>query len=171
MSRSAVVRRAVASLTLAALAFAGGIGVAQAADAAAPAGKRQFGTGKPQGSLDRNALRTCLNEQARIKSLADAYADSGQALEAKKDEVARFEAALKDEVATLDRTQQAAVDAFNAKVQQRDRMIEDYNAAVPAFNQQGEALKAQREAWVQACGNRSYDEIDYYAIQRENKKK
>lgn len=137
--------------------------------------------GKPTGKLlTRDQLRACLKQQAALKeqgadaSKAQAVLDADKAEIARADaELARTDEALAAERATVDVSNSAAVDAFNAKLQQqaaqreeRDKRVEAYNARLPAYNQQAQALQGAEQGWKADCGDRAYDEADYFAIQR-----
>ena len=154
----------------------------QAADPAPKKGNvLTINGGKPTGKLlTRDQLRTCLKQQAALKEQGSDAAKAQAALDADKAEIARLDGeltrndeALAAERATVDLTNAAAVDAFNAKLQQqsaqrgqRDQRVSDYNAKLPAYNQQATALKTAEEAWKGECADKPYDEADFFAIQR-----
>jgi hypothetical protein len=137
-------------------------------------------SGKIAGRLSRDQLRHCLAQQQSLKEQDAEAARAQAALQAQKDDIARERAdieqsgaALDAERAAVDATQAAAVEAFNAKLAQRrlrleqhDAAIEAYNARLRPFNDQVQALNTTRANWVGDCGDRSYDEADYFAIQR-----
>lgn len=137
-------------------------------------------TGKIAGRLTRDQLRACLSQQQGLRD-QDAQAARVQSeLKAQKEELARKRealeqagAALDAERAAVDATQAAAVEAFNAKLVQRreqvaqhESAVESYNTKLPTYNEQVEALNTSRAAWVGNCADRTYDEADFFAIQR-----
>lgn len=137
--------------------------------------------GKPTGKLlTRDQLRTCLKQQAALKEQGADAAKAQAALDTDKAEIARLDAelargdeALAAERATVDVSNGAAVDAFNAKLQQqaaqrelRDKKVEAYNLKLPAYNQQAQSLQGAEQGWKADCADRAYDEADYFAIQR-----
>ena len=151
--------RAIALLVAAALAATPSL--------AAERKEKSFGKGKPGGLLLTPAqLRDCLARQDRVHAGSDETAKQQASLAADRAEIDRRGAALKDQLATLDRTSAEAVAAYNEQAQERDRLVDTYEAAVPAFNARVEALKAEQAAFAKACENRRYDEADELAIRK-----
>jgi hypothetical protein len=125
--------------------------------------------GKPKAGsllLSRAELRECLARKERIRVQSEETLAQQAQLVRDKEEIVRRGAELKDKLAALDRSSQEAVDQYNVEAAGRDKLIDAYEAATPAFNTKVEALTAQREAFVKACDNRRYDEKDELAIQR-----
>jgi len=172
--------RLTASILLAACA------AVHAADPAPPAAAKKgnvlnLGGGKGTGKLlTRDQLRQCLTRQTELKQ-QDAEAAKGQAaLDADKAAIASLDtelaaqaSALQADRATVDLKDPAAVNAFNAKVSQREALegqrnqrVADYNARLAPFNAQVQAVNQTRQGWQADCADRSYDEADYFAIQR-----
>lgn len=155
------------------------------APAAEPAPKKgnilKLGAGKATGKLlTRDQLRQCLRQQEALKSQGSEAAQAQSALDADKVAVNRMtqeleqqDAQLQTERAGIDLKNEAAVAAFNVKLKQREeqqqlreKAVAEYNAKLPPFNAQAQAYTSANEAWLQECGNREYDELDFYAIQR-----
>ena len=67
-------------------------------------------------------------------------------------------------IAALDRTNKEAVEAYVAKAQAHDKLIDSYEAQVPSFNAKVEALQAERAAYAKTCEGRRYLEDDYKDI-------
>jgi hypothetical protein len=116
--------------------------------------------------LTRAQLRDCLAQQERLRTTTDEMARQQAALNADKAEIDRVGVVLKEQMATLDRTSAEAVAAFNAQAEARDRMIDTYQDAVPAFNTKVEALKADKAGFAGSCETRRYDEADELQIRR-----
>jgi hypothetical protein len=126
-----------------------------------------FGTAKPGGPLlSRAQLRDCLARQNRLHGRPDEMARRQAALNADKAEIERLGSVLKEQATALDRTSADAVGAYNEQVRARDKLIDDYQGAVPAFNTEVEALKSEQAAFASACQNRRYDENDELAIRK-----
>ena len=161
------------------------VGAAAPLHAADPAPKKSnilaINGGKPTGKLlTRDQLRSCLKQQANLKEQSAETVKAQSAIDLDKAEIARLDGelaraddALQAERATVDATNAAAVEAFNAKLhqntaqrEQRNRRAADFNAKLPVYNQQVETLHAAEQAWKVDCGDKSYDEIDFFAIQR-----
>ena len=126
-----------------------------------------FGKGKASGPLlSRAQLRECFPQQERVRTLSDETVKEQAVLTASKGEIDKLSTALQEQLSTLDRTDAAVVAAYNAQVQVREKLIDDYQNGVPAFNAKVETLKTERAAFANACENRRYDENDEIAIRR-----
>ena len=113
---------------------------------------------KPTPSLLSPAqVRECLAQQQSLRSRADEAERKQAALTASKAEIDRLGTTLKEQLGTLDRTSADAVAAYNAQAATRDKMIDQYQEGVPAFNNEVEALKADRAAHAKNCENKRYD--------------
>lgn len=156
---------------------------AQAADPAAKGGNVLSVGGKPgpKGKLlTRDELRQCLRQQPEVKAQGEEATRAQAALDAEKAELARQEGelaerskSLEGERATVNASDQAAVDAFNAsthehadKIAEHQRRMDDYNARLPAFNAKADAYNTTQQRYNAACADRPYEQADYYAIQR-----
>jgi len=126
-----------------------------------------FGKGRPGGALLKPAeLRDCLARQDRIHGATEETARQQTKLQADRSEIDRLGAELKEQMEALDRKNADAVAAYNAQVATRDKLIDSYQDAVPAFNTKVEALKAEQAAFSRACEGRRYDEDDAAAIRK-----
>ena len=154
LSRSGFLSRGVA-----------GLAVLIAATAFAADKPASFGKGKATGPLlTRAALRECMAQVTRVRSLSEDIAKAQAAMNDEQAEIAKLDAAHKDRLTTLDRSSAEAVNAYNAEGQALDQRIDAYNARTPAFNAQVAALQTEREAFAKNCENRNYDENDETAI-------
>lgn len=109
-------------------------------------------------------LRACVAQQARIQSQDEETRKTQQQLAAERAAIDSGATALKDGMATLDRTNKEAVEAYVAQAQAHDKLIDSYEARVLPFNAQVEALQAERAAYGKACEGRRYLEDDYKDI-------
>ena len=135
---------------------------AQAADKPKESG---FGKGKPGGPLLTKAqLRDCLAQQERVRAQTEETVRLQAALERDKTEITKLGDLLKEQLAALDRGDANAVDAYNAQAQNRDKMIDDYEARALQFNAKVESLQGERGAFAKGCENRRFDELDEIAI-------
>ena len=112
-------------------------------------------------------LRDCKAQEARVLALTDEAKTEKVAIEGEKAEIGRLGTSLAEEVATLDKTSAEAVDAYNAKVEARDKRIDAYQARVTAFNLKAEAVNTARDEYAKACDQRRYDERDLNDIKRK----
>jgi hypothetical protein len=153
---------------LAGLAFALA-GPALAADA--PKGGHTLslggGASAPAGPLlTRDQLRQCLSQQTALRSQGNEATRAQTELEASRKEISRLEAELQSERGAVDAGDDGAVAAFNAKLEHWRGLAEAYNAKLPAVNGRIDEYNAAQARWQGECGNRRYDEADYFAIQR-----
>lgn len=161
-------------LLLAALAGAAALVQAQSPSPAAKAMPKPTDSKPREGSLGKGSgsgalltsaqLRQCMAEQDRMAAEGASLVQAQRDLGAERSEIGRLDDELKAEQAVLDRSSQAAVDAYNAKLADRDKRVEAYRAATPAFNQRVEKLDADKQAFAKDCADRRYREEDYDAI-------
>jgi len=136
--------------------------VAQGADKSK---ESSFGKGKAAAPLlTRAQLRECMALQERVHAKGEEATRVRAALDSDKAEIARLGAQLKERLAVLDRTNVEAVQTYNEQAQARDKLIDDYEARVTAFNTKAEALHNERDTFANGCENRRYDEKDEIAI-------
>lgn len=156
---ASISRRVAASFcALAVLTLVSGV---QAADKAPPA------TGAKTPILTPAQLQECLRQKDRLHAQTDDALKDKAAIEADKAEIARSGTSLSEELTTLDRTSDVAVDAYNAKVEQRDKLIDTYQARVTAYNVKAETVKATKEGYEKSCENRRYDDRDLNDLKRK----
>lgn len=105
-------------------------------------------------------LKDCIDQKARLQAQTDTALKTKAEIATEKDDVDRTGTAITDDLAALDRTSADAVDAHNAKVDERDKRIDAYQARVTAFNIEAESVRVNREAYAKSCENRRYDERD-----------
>jgi len=120
-----------------------------------------FGKGQGKGPLLKpNELRECMALQEKNRtSLAD-IAKQQKQLDDEKNDIVRLAGELKETLVWLDQTSAEQVDAYNAKASTRAKLIESYEARVPTFNAQVDALQAGRESFAKNCEGRRFDERD-----------
>ena len=114
-------------------------------------------------------LQACVNHRERLHAQTDDALKDKAMIEAEKAEIARLGTSLAEELTTLDRTSETAVDAYNAKVGERDKLIDNYQARVAAYNTKAETVKATKEGYEKQCENRRYDERDLNDLKRSKK--
>ncbi len=111
-------------------------------------------------------LRDCLAQQQKFRQ-NDADAEKQkEALAAEKAELARLGDALAADLAALDRTDAAEVEAYNQRAQARDARIDAYEASIDRYNSRAAALNADHDAFAKSCNNRRFLEDDEAAIKK-----
>jgi len=149
-----------------------GLAASEAPRAAEKAPARAPGAAAPKVTstssiLTPAQLRECVGQKERLHAQTDDALKDKAAIETERAEIARTGTSLGDEQATLDRTSDEAVGAYNAKVEQRDKLIESYQARVTAYNLKAEAVKATKDSYEKSCENRRYDERDLNDLKRK----
>jgi hypothetical protein len=168
--RSASLARAAA---IGALALAFGAPGASAADKKPAPAKTPLLT--PAQLRDCLAQKDKLDKQTEAALKSKAAVDSDKAaIDASDAEIDSSGAALAEQAGTLDRTSVDAVNAYNAKVQQRQALIDGrqakidaYQAKLDAYNGEARAVLASKEAHDKNCANRRYDQRDLDDLQRK----
>ncbi len=124
-----------------------------------------LGDGPPKGKpLSQTQLRACLDLQRQLEQEAAELQRDQAELESAKQAFERFDAQLQADRARLVATDKAAVDAYNARLDQRRQMVADYNAKAPEYAKQAQTTNALRQTWSADCDDRPYDQDDYAAI-------
>ena len=154
------------SLVLVLLAGPAALAAAHAAEKA-PAGAASAPAAKPNAILTPAQLQQCVNQKERLHAQTEDALKDKAAIEADKAEIARLGTSIAEERATVDQSDVAAVDAYNAKFDQRDKLIATYESRVNAYNLKAEAVKATKEGYEKSCENRRYDERDLDDIKRK----
>ena len=108
--------------------------------------KSTASTGPKDSILTPAQLQECLKQKERLHAQTDdALKDKAQ-IEAEKAEIGRLGTSLSDELATIDRSSEDAVAAYNAKAEQ---------------------VKTTKDSYEKACENRRYDERDLNDLKRK----
>jgi hypothetical protein len=143
-----------------------------AAGSASGAEKARKGASAPVASggsplLTPAQLRECVTQKERLHSQTDDALKDKAAIEADKAEIARTGASLGEQLASLDKTSAEAVDAYNHKVEDRDKLIDGYQAKVTAYNGKAETVKTTKETYERTCEGRRYDDRDMNDVKRK----
>lgn len=117
-----------------------------------------------QPTLTREELRQCLNEQERIKKEGTDLAQLQTTMDGQRGEIDRTGTELETDKAKVDVSDEAAVNAYNARVRQRTKLVEEYRAAAPLFNARVDKLGEDRKAYASGCADRRFFEEDYDAL-------
>lgn len=126
-----------------------------------------LGDGPPKGKpLTQAQLKACLDLQRQLEQEGAELQRDQAELESAKAAFERFDAQLQADRARLVATDKAAVDAYNARLDQRRQMVADYNAKAPEYSKQAQTYNGLRQSWSADCDDRPYDEDDYAALFR-----
>jgi hypothetical protein len=121
-----------------------------------------FGSGPASGAqLTKEQLGECLAMPARLSAEADKAKRATADIEGDKAEFDRFDAQLKSERSKVDPKDRAAIAAYNAKLEKRQKMVTAFNAKSAAAAERVESYNALRKSWESGCENRPYSQRDY----------
>ncbi len=126
-----------------------------------------FGKGKPTGAmLTRDQLRACLKSQTAIKADSEALLKEKNELTVQKTEMDRLEAELVAERTSVDATKEETVAGYNDKLAAAKTRSAALRERQLGFNAKVDAYQAGSDGFKRDCGDRSYSELDWFAIQR-----
>ncbi len=160
MAAAAIVRQRLPLFLIAFVFLAGSVHAADARPAAGASAPRT-------PILTPNQLRDCVAQKERLHAQTDDALKDKAAIEALKAEITSAGTSLGEQVATLDKTSAEAVDAYNTRVEARDKLIDGYQAKVNAYNVKAEAVKATKDSYEKTCELRRFDERDLNDIKRK----
>lgn len=121
-----------------------------------------LGNGPASGEqITKDQLRECLAMPARLSAEADKAKRATADVEGDKAEFDRFDAHLKSERSKVDPKDRAAIAAYNAKLEKRQKMVTAFNAKSAAAAERVENYNALRKSWESGCENRPYSQRDY----------
>jgi hypothetical protein len=158
-NRKGASRVAVAAVLLAALLAPAARGADKKTPPPAPAPKASI--------LTPEQLRDCMTQKEKLGKDTDDVVKAKAAIAAAKAEIDSTGAALSEQATTLDRTNADAVATYNAKVLERNGLIDAYQAKVAAYNTDAERVLDAKEAYEKACANRRYDDRDLSDLQKK----
>lgn len=116
--------------------------------------------------LTREELRACMERKTRLREQTDRVSQLQTELQKEKSEILSDGEALKNELTTLDRSNVAAVESYNARATARDQRINGFEPRVSDFNAKVQALNDERSGYSRDCENRRFDERDEKALQK-----
>lgn len=160
-------RRAHWALLAAAVAA---LALAQPAVAQSTAPKKGAVKSTPQNKanlMTRDELRACMNEQDRLQQIRMAVEQGQTSLDQQKAQVLAMDAELQKKAAALVADDEAARKALEDEAVKRDQAADDYNARLAGLREQSKTFDAGRQAWVERCTTKDYDEMDEAAIKKE----
>jgi hypothetical protein len=117
--------------------------------------------------MTRDELRACLNEQDRLQAVRTGIDRDQVTLDQQK---ARFQATDADwqmRASALDPADEAGRKAIEDEVAKRDLEAEAFNARLAALREQAAGFNTSRQAWLERCTKRDFDEMDEAAIKKE----
>ena len=158
-ARWALLVAAVAALVLAQPA------VAQ--DAAAKKGAVKSTPKNKANLMTRDELRACMNEQDRLQQIRMAVEQGQTGLEQQKAQVLAMDAELQKKAAALDPADEAGRKALEDEAVKRDQAADAYNARLAGLREQSKTFDTGRQAWVERCTTKDFDEMDEAAIKKE----
>lgn len=133
----------------------------------APAKSTAKTTAKPANLMTRDELRACMDEQDRLKEGRSKIDQEQAALDKLKAQIESADAELRKRIAALDPADVGARKTLEEDGAKRDRDVEDYSTRLTALREQGKSFDSRRQAWVESCTKKNFDEMDEAAIIKE----
>jgi len=117
--------------------------------------------------MTRDELRACMNEQDRLQVIRTRVDQEQAALDQQKARVQAMDADRQKRAAALDPADEAGRKAIEDEVAKRDQEADAYNARLAALREQVAGFDTSRQAWVERCTKKDFDEMDEAAIRKE----
>jgi len=117
--------------------------------------------------MTRDELRACMDEQDRLQEIRTRIDQEQAALDQQKSRVQAMDADRQKRAAALDPADEAGRKAIEVEVAKRDQEAGAYNARLAALREQVAGFDSGRQAWVERCTKKDFDEMDEAAIKKE----
>ncbi|HET9023505.1 MAG TPA: hypothetical protein VFN64_02970 [Burkholderiaceae bacterium] len=117
--------------------------------------------------MTRDELRACMNEQDRLQATRTRIDQEQAALERQKSGVQAMDADREKRAAALDPADEAGRKTLEDEVAKRDQEADVYNARLAALREQVAGFDTGRQAWIERCTKKDFDEMDEAAIKKE----
>jgi hypothetical protein len=114
--------------------------------------------------LSREQLRNCVAQQNQINSEAANLEKEGNALQVQQKELQRLEALIVQREPLANVYSQQSVDSFNALVENQRRLVDAYNAKLPAFNAKVARGQQIVDRFNAECAEHAYYESDMQVV-------
>jgi chromosome segregation ATPase len=134
----------------------------------APTNAPAKATAKSKANLmTRDELRACMDEQDSLRATRTKIDQEQGALDRQKASVQAMDAELQKKVAAVDPADEAARKALEDEATKRDDAADAYNARLAGLREQVARFDTSRQAWVERCTKKNFDELDEAAIKKE----
>jgi hypothetical protein len=117
--------------------------------------------------MTRDELRACMDEQDGLQATRTKIDQEQGALDRQKASVQAMDADLQKKVAAFDPADETARKALEDEATKRDEAADAYNARLAALREQVARFDTGRQAWVERCTKKNFDEMDEAAIKKE----
>lgn len=117
--------------------------------------------------MTRDELRSCMDEQDRLQVTRTRIDQEQAALEQQKARIQAMDADRQKRATALDPADEAGRKAIEEETTKRDQEAETYNAKLASLRDQAGSFDTSRQAWVQRCTTKDFDEMDEAAIKKE----
>ncbi len=114
--------------------------------------------------LSKEELRVCLKDKDDILAQRAQLEKDQAASQAERQQIIAQTQALKDAMATLDRTAPGVLDAHDAKVDAHEKRIDAWNKSHQQMLSVIDTLNKKQAQWTTECGEKRYREDDEIAI-------
>jgi len=117
--------------------------------------------------MTRDELRACMNEQDRLQAIRTGIDREQATLDQQKSRVQAMDADRQKRSSALDPADEAGRKAIEDEVAKRDLEADAYNARLAALRERAAGFDTSRQAWVERCTKKDFDEMDEAAIKKE----
>lgn len=117
--------------------------------------------------MTRDELRACMNEQDRLQAIRTRIDQDQVALDQQKSRVQAMDAERQKRAAALDPADETGRKAIEGEAAKRDQEADAYNARLATLREQVAGFDSARNAWVERCTTKDFDEMDEAAIKKE----
>lgn len=132
----------------------------------APSSKPLAVKSKQSPLLTRDELRACMSSQAKLHQQRDDLDKQQSQLMTEKQELVRAGNELKEQLASLDRTNTEAVGKYVEANNSREKRIDEFERNSTSYNDKVQALETADATYKKDCANRRFDEKDELAIKK-----
>ena len=117
--------------------------------------------------MTRDELRACMDDQDGLQAARTKINQEQGALDRQKANVQAMDAELQKKIAAFDPADATAKKALEDEATKRDEAADTYNARLATLREQVARFDTGRQAWVDRCTNKDFDEMDEAAIKKE----
>jgi hypothetical protein len=117
--------------------------------------------------MTRDELRGCMDEQDRLQADRATIDREDAELGQLKTRIQAMDTERQQRGAALDPADEAGRQAIAAEAAQRDQEADIYNARLATLRERAAAYGTGRQAWVERCTSRNFDEMDEAAVRKE----
>lgn len=116
------------------------------------------------GILKPDELEQCLKAEREIQAATDTLKTTETSLKRQSDEAEKLAREIGGDASQLTRTNQAAVDGHNAKVQRFQTLVTSLKDEITAFNARTNSHNVRVQQFTSTCADKNYYDSDRRAL-------